>query len=621
MCVPMSARNVGERDASVKLVDLVDRGIELVQVADREDLRRRLDQTRARLVDRSIRVLVVGEFKQGKSKLINALVNAPVCPVDDDIATSVPTIVSQGSPPSAVLVVARTGPADEPVLERVPVELDDLADQVSERGNPGNRRGLVAAEVQLPRQVLAGGLAIVDTPGVGGLDSAHSLTTLTALPTADAMLLVSDASQELTEPETRFLRQALRVCPNVACVVSKTDLYPHWRTVLDLDRGHLEKVRDGIPLFAVSSELRLHAARLKDPELNAESGFPDLVGYLRTDIVAAAGQLQRRSVAHDLLSVTDQLRLALQAELSALEDPEGTPQRIADLEAARERADVQRRRSARWQVTLNDGMTDLIADMEHDLRDRLRHIQREAEDAIDQGDPGPVWDQFVEWLQQRVASAVSDTFVWTNERSQWLSEHVAELFTEDEASLPVLQVDSTDGVLDPVHQASELDPGYLGPMQKVLIGMRGSYGGVLMFGLLTGIVGMSLINPISVGAGVLLGAKAYKEDKEARLKRRQADAKAIVRRQIDDVIFQVGKQLKDRLRVVQRATRDHFTDLAEEHHRSLGESLAAAQKAAATFTTERQSRTRELTASIRRVDALATAARSLVPEASPQDGP
>ena len=40
-----------------------------------------------------MRVLVVGEFKQGKSQLVNALVNAPVCPVDDDIATAVPTVV------------------------------------------------------------------------------------------------------------------------------------------------------------------------------------------------------------------------------------------------------------------------------------------------------------------------------------------------------------------------------------------------------------------------------------------------------------------------------------------------------------------------------------------------
>ena len=603
----------------VELVKLVESGIELVSAGERPDLRQRLEQTRRRLADPDVRVIVVGEFKQGKSQLINALVNAPVCPVDDDIATSVPTVVRYGTPATAVVLAPSesTEPIDgEPALERRPVSLNDIADFVSERGNPANKQRLAAAEVCLPRKILANGLSLIDSPGVGGLDSAHSLATLTALPTADAMILVSDASQEYTEPELRFLRQAMRIVPNVGCVLSKTDLYPQWRRVAELDRAHLTHLGPEyaeVPLMPVSSDLRLHAARLNDAELNEESGFPALVSYLRKEIVGKAERLQRRSVAQDLLSTAEHLRLSLQTELNALENPEGVPLMLAELEESKAKADRQRKRSARWQTTLNDGVTDLIADMEHDLRDRLRKIQREAETAIDAGDPGPSWDQFADWLEQRIASAVSDTFVWTNERAQWLAEQVAELFAQDEVALPLLQVSSTEHVLDPVEEVPTLDPGILGPGQKVLIGMRGSYGGVLMFGLLTGIVGMALINPISVGAGLLLGRKAYKEDKEARLKRRQGEAKALVRRQIDDVVFQVGKQLKDRLRLVQRSTRDHFTDLAEEHHRSLADSVSAAQRTASTLTQETGQRVRALKTELGRVEALRRQARALEP--------
>ena len=597
-----------------ELVKLVEQGLELAKKGDRADLQRRLEQTRKRLKDPTTRVIVVGEFKQGKSQLINALVHAPVCPIDDDVATSVPTVVKQGDPASAVILVPKDGSesADgEGELERRPIALEELAQHVSERGNPGNERRLAAAEVLLPRKVLDGGLALVDSPGVGGLDSAHSLTTLTALPTADAMLLVSDASQEFTEPELRFLRQAQRICPNVAGVLSKTDLYPQWRKVAELDRGHLQRIGADMPLIPLSSELRLQAAALRDAELNAESGFPELVAYLRNNILAQSERLQRRSVAQDLVSATDHLRLSLKSELSALENPDGTPEMLAELEAAKERADELRRRSSRWQVTLNDGMSDLISDMEHDLRDRLRSILRDAEQSIDAGDPGPQWDQFVHWLEQRVASAVSDTFVWTNERSLWLAENVAEHFNRDEVTLPLLQVDSTENVLDPVERVPGLDPGRMGPVQKILIGMRGSYGGVLMFGLLTGIMGLALINPISVGAGLLLGGKAYREDKEARLKRRQQEAKALVRKQVDEVVFQVGKQLKDRLRMVQRATRDHFTGLAEEHHRSLADSVLAAQKAASHFNQERELRIREIKASLALVESLRKQALAL----------
>ena len=91
----------------------------------------------------------------------------------------------------------------------------------------------------MPRHLLQAGLEVVDTPGVGGLNSVHGAATMAALPTADAVLLVSDASQEYTAPELEFLRQAVRLCPNVACVLTKTDLYPQWRRIAELDRGHL----------------------------------------------------------------------------------------------------------------------------------------------------------------------------------------------------------------------------------------------------------------------------------------------------------------------------------------------------------------------------------------------
>ncbi|HEU4465465.1 MAG TPA: dynamin family protein [Agromyces sp.] len=597
-----------------QLIGLVDQGIALAGSGDRADLRRRLEQTRERLQDPNIRVIVVGEFKQGKSQLINALVNAPVCPVDDDIATAVPTTVRYGERASASVVSSSAiGGAIEADgrSQRAEVPIAELARYVSERGGRGTDSDVSAAEVVLPRKLLKSGLTLIDSPGVGGLNSAHALTTLATLPSAHAMLFVSDASQEYTEPEIQFLRHAMRISPNVACVLSKIDLYPQWRRVEELDRGHLHSIDPDIPVFPVSSNLRLAAIEASDHELNTESGFATLISYLRKDVVGQAELLQRRSAAADLVSTTEHLRLAIDSELNALQNPERTPEIVARLEATKARADELRRNSSRWQITLNDGATDLIADMEHDLRDRLRTIQREAEDAIDEGDPGPVWDELVEWFEQRVSSAVTDTFVWTQERAQWLAAKVARHFTEEEVALPRIHVDDTREVLDSVDEMSELDSGRLGAMQKFYIGLRGSYGGVLMVGIITGIVGMSIINPLSLAAGAVIGRKAYKEDQENRLQRRRNEAKGLIRRQVDEIIFQVGKQLRDRLRLVQRITRDHFTAIADEHHRSLADSVIAAQKAANMFASERDRRVQELRRDLQKVDALSARARSI----------
>ena len=144
---------------------------------------------------------------------------------------------------------------------------------------------------------------LVDTPGVGGLGSAHGAATMSALPSADAVLLVSDAAQEYTGPELEFLGAAMKLCPNVACVVTKTDLYPHWRRIMELDRGHLGAAGIRADAFPVSSTLRLHAAKTQDAELMDESGFRPLVDFLLRRVVGAADELDRRSTSQDVLAV------------------------------------------------------------------------------------------------------------------------------------------------------------------------------------------------------------------------------------------------------------------------------------------------------------------------------
>lgn len=585
-----------------------DRLAEMSRATGREDLAEHLAHTRARLLDPYVRVLVVGEYKQGKSKLINALVGAPVCPVDDDIATRVATVVGYGEAPSAALLVREDPDA---AVRRHPIDIDDVAAVVTAAEPRHDGVPVVGAEVMLPREILKGGLRLVDSPGVGDVDTFRELSTLSSLAGAHAMLLVSDASQEYTAPELRLLRQALRVTPHVSAVVSKTDVYPEWRRIERIDRAHLDDLGD-VPVFAVSSDLRLTAATERDRELNDESGFPALVTHLRTQVVGRTELLQRQAAAADLAAVADQILLVVQSELRALEHPEQTPELIAKLEIAKGRADEFRSRSSRWQTTLTDGIGDLIADTEHDLRDRLRRVQRQAEEAIDEGDPAPIWDEFAGWLDERVGEAVSDTFVWTNERQQWLAREVAEQFLEGEDDIPDIDVSDVTGVLDPVDEISGMDAASLSAAEKIYIGVRGSYGGVLMVGLATSVLGLSVLNPLSLLAGVLVGRRAYREDKQARLSRRQSEAKMLVRRYVDEVAFQVGKQLRDRLRAVQRATRDHFGSRADEIHRSLTSAADAARLAAGTYAKDREGRIVQLRERVK----MLTGMRQALPEAA-----
>jgi len=601
----------------------VDLALATIARYDRSDLNARLKQARARLLDDQIRVLVVGEFKQGKSLLINGLVTASVCPVYDDVATSVPTVVRYADSPIVTLVreLEADGDSSEPRTERIQVPVEELADHVSEAGNPGNRERLSFAEVGVPRRILANGLEVVDTPGVGGLHSVHGAATMAALPSADAVLLVSDASQEYTEPELEFLRQAQKVCPNVACVLTKTDLYPEWRRIAELDQQHLATAGIEAELFTVSSTLRLHAARDDDKELNTESGFPALVKYLRQQVVGQADLLARRSTVHDVLAVTDQLMVSLRAEQSAQQSPETVQELIGQLTEAEKGAAALKERSARWQVTLNDGVADVNADIDYDLRDRMREIVRLAEEEIDNGgDPTKTWKQFTGWAEQEVATASSATFIWATQKTRWLAQKVADHFSEDaEQIAPALPSEASDA-LSAVRDMALREGEPWGVGQKALTALRGGYVGVLMFGLLGTMVGLSLLNPFSIGAGLLLGGKALTDERRRIITRRQSEAKMTVRRYIDDVIFQVGKDSRDILRRAQREIRDHFTTLAEEMQRSIGESLQGAQKAVKTSKSGRQERLGEIDSELERLKKLQQRVRTLLPQPQQAEG-
>src|SRR4029453_9559230 len=83
-------------------------------------------------------------------------------------------------------------------------------------------------------------LSLVDTPGVGGLDSLHAEIALDAVERATPLLFVGGASAPFSQPEIDFLVEASKRVNFVLFALTKTDAYPGWRTILADDRGQLQ---------------------------------------------------------------------------------------------------------------------------------------------------------------------------------------------------------------------------------------------------------------------------------------------------------------------------------------------------------------------------------------------
>ena len=100
----------------------------------------------------------------------------------------------------------------------------------------GSRRDVDLVDVRVPSPILAKGLTLVDTP-VGGLNAGHAVATLAFLPSADALVFVTDASAELSAAELEFRGSARAAGPPVLVALSKIDMYPEWRRTRDRFRS------------------------------------------------------------------------------------------------------------------------------------------------------------------------------------------------------------------------------------------------------------------------------------------------------------------------------------------------------------------------------------------------
>jgi hypothetical protein len=150
-----------------------------------------------------------------------------------------------------------------------------------------------------------------------------------------------------------------------------------------------------------------------------------------------------------------------------------------------------------------------------------------------------------------------------------------------------------------------------------LSALKGSYGGMLMFGMLGQMAGLAMANPATLVIGLFMGRSALRGEKDRQLTMRRNQARQAHRKYTDEVSFVVGKDSRDTLRRTQRRMRDFFAARAEELHRSTSGALAAAQQAVKSDANSRQKRLKDVDAELKRIGVLRDKAYALAPDLKP----
>ena len=290
--------------------------------AEFEADRGRLDGLQRRLREERCYLAVLGQFKRGKSTLVNALLGGAILPAAVVPLTSIPTFLHDGEQLGA-RVLFDNGKAEERLVAPDAGALAEfLARFVTESANPHNRLGVRQVEATYPAPVLEKGVALIDTPGIGSTFRHNTEATVNFLPQCDAALFVVSADPPITEVEVDFLKLARRKLARLFFVLNKVDyLDPDERraAVAFFQQVLCEQVgfASPPPVFCASARQGLTARRNRDVAAWHDSGMAEIeqriVDFLLTEKTDVLTSALRRQTSDILADVERRLRLTLRS--------------------------------------------------------------------------------------------------------------------------------------------------------------------------------------------------------------------------------------------------------------------------------------------------------------------
>jgi ribosome biogenesis GTPase A len=304
--VPPEGRDVGGTDGAIRLLRLEALAEELgaESVADEaRDLADRISEGR-------FYVACVGQFKRGKSTLINALIGAPVLPTGFIPITAVPTVIRFGEQLSARVRLLDGSWNEIPVSE--------LKQYVTEELNPENKKGVQGAEAFVPSPLLSSGMCIVDTPGLGSVFTGNSAATQAFIPHIDAALVVVGADPPLAGEELTLVETVGKQVHDLILVLNKadrtTDAERAAATVFTRQLLQKRLQREIAPMFEISAQER---ADNRGPERD----WNRLVGALQRLVDGSGHQLVRAACDRGLQRLGEQLLATISEGRDALRRP------------------------------------------------------------------------------------------------------------------------------------------------------------------------------------------------------------------------------------------------------------------------------------------------------------
>ena len=336
---------------------------------------RRLEEMADRLAQGRFHLAVLGQFKRGKSTLLNALLGHAALPTSVIPLTAVPTFVRYAASPAVRIHYQDDRKPQEVPLPRAEDMAGLLAQYVTEGGNPKNRLGVAQVDVFLPSPILRRGVVLIDTPGIGSTFRHNTEAALNFLPQCDAALFLLSADPPITEVEVEFLAHVRAKVTRLFFILNKVDYLSRGerqaaleflRTILQEQAG-IEEAQ----IFCLSAKMGLEAREGMNPLLWRESGLEEIEDHLVEFLADEKATDLRRAIARRTCGILEAALMQVRLSIRSMQMPaEELQQRLETLE--RKIGEVQRERFVANDLLAGDRrrMHDLLEEHSEALRHR-----------------------------------------------------------------------------------------------------------------------------------------------------------------------------------------------------------------------------------------------------------
>ncbi|MGB9735889.1 MAG: dynamin family protein [bacterium] len=308
-----------------------------------------------------LNLVVLGQFKRGKTTVINAMLGDNILPSAVIPLTSIITKLTYNEQKIAI-VKFYNGSSKS-------ISFEEISDYVTEKGNPDNNKGVDYVEIGYPSEYLKQGIVLVDTPGIGSTFSHNTVVAYNYLPNMDAGIFVVSGDPPLSEAEYTYLDSIKEYVDRIFFLFNKIDIMSEheYRESLEFTKGLIQKKLNikEIKIFPVSARLALQAKLTRDNELYKKSNFQEFEEALDNFIKKDKYNALLSATMNRAINLLKDLNMEIQIMINAINSP------IAELKEKinilQEKTDMINKKVIQMRILLDGEIKSLKTDIENDV--------------------------------------------------------------------------------------------------------------------------------------------------------------------------------------------------------------------------------------------------------------